>query len=68
MIEPGEVSVRVWGVAPYSRADIGTIATLSVSVAGTTLTKTAYLADVDLPTQVGELVESTLTFQLTGYN
>jgi hypothetical protein len=68
MVEAGEVSVKILGLPPFSRADIGLIGTLSITVGGVNLAKTAYLADVDSQGAVGQLVESTLVFNLTGLN
>lgn len=68
MVEAGEVSVKILGLPPFSRADIGLIGTLSITVGGVNLAKTAYLADVDCQGAVGELIQSTLVFNLTGLN
>lgn len=68
MVEAGEVSVKLLGLPPFTRADIGLIGTLSITVGAVNLSKTAYLADVDSQATVGELIQSTLVFNLTGLN
>lgn len=65
-IEPGKLSVRLFGCPPYAVADIGKKGGLSVTFTGGSLSGEAILDDFRVEGAVGELLVGSATFILTG--
>ena len=65
-IESGTASVTMLGSPGFSRSDIGTQASLSVSTPSGSASATAILASWELEASVGELVKGTAEFILVG--
>lgn len=65
-IEPGRLTVRLFGCPPYIVSEIGTKAGLSVSFTGGSLSAQAILDSFEVEASVGELLRGSATFILTG--
>lgn len=65
-IDPGGVTVRLLGMPPYSRDNIGTIGTLAFTTPAGSVSHEAYLQSYDVEASVGELLRGSATFTFTG--
>lgn len=65
-IDPGTASVRLLGMPPFSPAQIGTKASLSISTPGGGVSGEAILMGYEVEGSVGDLLRGSASFQFTG--
>lgn len=65
-IEPGKLSLTLFGCPPYVVADIGKTGTLEVEFAGGSLSALAILDDFRVEASAGQLLRGQASFLLTG--
>lgn len=66
VVDPGSVTVRLLGMPPYSRADIGSRGTLTFNTNGGSLSFEAFLETFEVEASVGELLKGSCTFRFSG--
>jgi hypothetical protein len=67
MIEPGSCTLKFLGYTALGKSDCGRIATLTISQGSLfSASFEAYVADVQLEGNRGELIQSSVQFQFTG--
>lgn len=65
-VDPGTVTVRLLGMPPYERNDIGSRATLAFSTPGGSMSFDAFIESFDVDASVGELLKGSVTFRFSG--
>lgn len=65
-VDPGSVTVRLLGMPPFSRSQIGSRGTLTFNTDGGSLSFEAFLETFEVEASVGELLKGSCTFRFSG--